>query len=356
MLGRRGILGLVAMTERTDAKGVEQLYLLAFEGFVAVMVVLFLINFCLGWRKNEKLAKVAATVLHRHLEPQFAHLGVDQKGTALWRESAVDFLYYASGRRFTSGLTATFRFYNRADLLALMHGVIAGFEKDICTISLPLLDGFRMEPISMFLARKKELQRLRNSGDRIAKIVKTIETSAGDVNEQSFLGNEYLVISEHPDVVTALLPSFVQNSMKSMGNSLLSLHVTDQDAGWDQQSPSTRRLVRLVFEIPGEQSFELYEHLFGQALLIALWLVDACATVRISNNARARAIDLRRQAAQREERLRMKERQEEAEKRRIEKRKNQEEAVAKLSAEKQAKYEEKKRKRELRARTRPKKL
>lgn len=347
---------LLTMSERIGALDVESFNMAVFEGALAIIVLLFVVYFIFGWEKNKLLADTAVVVLNQHLESQFACLGADPSRNALVKDGPGDYIYYATGRRYTSGLTAMFHFQNRVDMLARISGLFERTVKDRCTLFLPLMNNFEMEPISFFIVKKKELERLRNAGERAANAVKKVESLAGDVNELGFLGDDFIMLSDHSDVITSMMPLSIRSTALSIAPCLQSIHVTDMGASWEPQSSDVRRLVRLVFDVPSASKVEEYDAILRPVLKIALWLVDACASVKLPSAARNRAMDLRRRTAQEEERARMKIRREEAELRRIEKRKAEDDTIAKLSSDKQAKYDEKKRKREQRARLRVKKM
>jgi hypothetical protein len=102
-------------------------------------------------------------------------------------------------------------------------------------------------------------------------------------------------------------------------------------------------MVRLVFTLPSNTAST--GNVVTPMVKLAMHLVDASATVKLSYAAKTRGMELRRAAKADEDKIRMKKLREDAEQRKIEKRMAEDAKVSKLSAAQQAKYDEKVRKR-----------
>jgi Protein of unknown function (DUF1682) len=331
---------------------IDSVWLYAFELMLVGLSAIFAANYVVGLRYNQALADAAVATLNPALVSQFARLGVDKDNTPLLKDGPSNFFYYATGRQFTTGLTVSMEMADRMDLFYRVANLWEASRGDQCSFLLPLTDDFAMEPISLFISRRKELERLRVAGDVTARRVKSIESLAGEVMQPAFMGDEFVILADHADVITAMLPGHIRDILASVAPSLLSIHVTDTGAPWDYQALNTTRVVHLVFKLPGSADGNAMSSVLKPMTTLAMHFVDACAKVKLSPAARTRGTELRRAAKADEEKRRMKQRREDAEQRKVEKRLAEEEKVSKLSAAQQAKYDEKSRKRELAKRMR----
>jgi Protein of unknown function (DUF1682) len=323
------------------------------ELILAGLVVVFVVNFIQGFLANAGLIPHLLAVLDPLLEPQFTQLGVDKAGTRIVKDGACDFVYYASGRRYATGLVAAFELQNRQDLFARTMRLFQSTMKDRCVLTIPLAADYAMEPVSLLLVRKKELERLRNSGERTSACLKEVEELAGEVRTLHQLPGGFHVLADHEGVVSAVLSERVLRSLAPVAGALHSLQLTDSGNGWDVYSDGVGpRFVRLVFDLPvgGEAEMRaVLEPMVG----VALGLADLSAKVRLAPAARARAVDLRKRRGEAREKLRQRELREELEEKRLEKKRAQEEATDAKNvgdSAKQAKVLERKRKQELKQR------
>lgn len=319
----------------------------AFELIVMGFFIAFLLIFTLGSRANNSLARSIATTLEDCLKMQFAQIGTAE-GKKLIRDGQSFFWFYATGRRYTSGLTVLMDLAKRMDVFSYTSSFLTAPQKDRVVFYLPITAEVDMEPMSLFLVTRKELKRLRDFNE--GEAVKQVELFAGQAVGLEGLPTEFVAMTEHADIATALLPDSIRAVILENAKFVNSIHVTESGANWDSQSRPYKRLIRLDFTLPAKRS--MIPTVIEGMSKVAMHLVDAAAEKRLSPAARKKALDLRKRAAQEVERVAQKKRAEEAAARRQEKKKEEEEAVGKMSREKQMKYEEKKRKKELSARLR----
>lgn len=318
-----------------------------FEMAMAALVVAFAITFMYGSITNRSLARKVAKLMEDLLIPEFAHLGVSSTEKLL-KDGESYYWYYATGRRYTSGLTVFMDLAKRMDVFAYTSGFFSAPQKDRIIFYLPLTDDFDMEPMSLLLVRKKELSRLRELKEGAP--LREAETVAANVLELNGIPVDFVCMTEHSDVATALLPERIRTLIQENGKYINSIHVAENGASWDSQCTLTKRLIRVDFSLPGKSS--LLPAVLQAMLQISMHLVDAAGEVKLTPVSKKKAIELRKKAVQEAERHIQKKRAEEATTRRLEKKKEEEEAVGKMSREKQMKYEEKKRKKEINARMR----
>lgn len=322
----------------------EQTMVLAELGMAALLVACT-ITFVIGSISNASLARKISGHMQDIVGPQFARVGTNS-GETLLKDGQSFFWFYATGRRYTSGLTVFMDLAKRMDVFSYTSSFFSAPLKDRIIFYLPLTDDFDMEPMSLFLVRKKELARLRDLNEGVA--LREAEAVAARVLELNGIPVDFVCMTEHGDIATALLPERIRKLVQEHGRYINSIHLAENGASWDGQSCLTKRLVRVDFSLPMKTS--LLPSVLEAMTRISLHLVDAAGEVKISSAAKKKALELRKKAVQDTERRIQKKRAEEAAERRQEKKKEEEEAVGKMSREKQMKYEEKKRKKELNAR------
>lgn len=324
----------------------EQTMVLAELG-MAALVVAFLTTFVIGSISNASLARKIAAHLEDIVALQFAEIG-DESGKKLLKDGQSFFWFYATGRRYTSGLTVFMDLAKRMDVFAYTSSFFSAPQKDRLVFYLPLTNDFNMEPMSLFLVRKKELARLRELNEGVA--LRDAEAVATQVLELNGIPADFVCMTEHADIAAALLPESIRTLILENSRYINSIHLAENGATWDSQCRLTKRLVRVDFSLPMKPS--LLPSVLEAMTRISLHLVDAAGEAKITPAAKKKALELRKKATQDAERRIQKIRAEEAAERRLEKKKDEEEAVGKMSREKQQKYEEKKRKKELNARMR----
>lgn len=308
---------------------------------------LYIAVFAIGLQTNMNLARGIAKTLKKVLSEQFAKFG-DERGKDVIRDGAYFFWIYATGRRYTPGLTVSLDLARRHDLFSHTASLTSAPQKDRIIFYLPIASNISMETMTLFLVRKKELARLRTIDD--GQAVSSVEKMASKVVEVSPLPSDFVVMTEHVDITKALLSESVREALVRNASSIISLHVTEEGAPWESQCKMSRRLIRLEFTLPSERG--RHESVLHDMAFVAVNVLDAVATAKLTPGARKSVMDIRKRILAERQKQEQKTRAEEAAARRLEKKKMEEEAVAKLSAEKQRKYEEKKRKKEIASRMR----
>lgn len=316
-----------------------------FETIVASIVVAFIITFLLGTRKNLSIASKIAQTLNHVLSHQFVQFGT-KPGKALTRDGSSYYWYFASGRRYTPGLTISMDLSKRMDIFAYTSSFMSAPQKDRLVYYLPISDDVQMDSFNVFIVKRRELARLRSATDEDGqKKIASVETMAADVADVKGISSELLVMAEHPDIATALLPEYIREILTNHVASLISIHVTDQGCDWDTQSSMAQRLIRIEFTLPFLES--KHALIISDMARLSLHILDTVATSKISPAAKKRVTELRKKLESEREKREQKARAEAMATKKLDKKKKEEEAVGKMSAQKQRKYEEKKRKKEL---------
>lgn len=338
----------VAGMPMMDPRGMSTL-----EGILTMAVILFVINFVQGFRVNMGLIPQLIAVMDPILETQFSKLGIDDAGTRFIKDGACDFVYYATGRRYATCLTAAFELQNRQDLFARVARLFQSSMKDRCVLSIPLAADYPMEPVSLLLVKSRELERLRNSGERTSACLRAVEEIAGEVGSFTSLPGKFHVLADHEGVVSAVLNKRIVSRLEPIASGLHSLQITDSGNGWDIYSEQVGpRFVRIVFDLPVTGVYDM-RAVLEPMLGVAVDLVDMSANMKLAPAARTRAVELRKRAEEQRQKQRQKELREANEEKRLEKKRAAEKASDEKtagSAAKQAKAAEKKRKLELKQR------
>lgn len=336
-----------ATPSSTSALVADPQLVLMFETAIGALVVAFIIVFFLGARANLQIARSVSETLSDCLSEQFAQIGT-KDGKSLIKDGQSYFWFYATGRRHTTGLTVLMDLAKRMDIFSYTSSFMANPQKDRIVFFLPLSANVPMDPMSLFLVRKKELSRLRDIQE--GEAIGAVESLAAEIVDVNGIPSDFVTMTEHIDIVKALLPEKIKTVVASNAKDLVSIHVTEQGAKWEPQCRLSKKLVRLEFTLPWRT--ERRSKLLHDMSQIALHLLDVAAEMKISAAARKKSVELRRKAAMEIEKRVQKARAEAAAERKIEKKKAQEEAVSQMTREQQRKYEEKKRKKEVQAKMR----
>lgn len=314
-----------------------------FELILAAVTAAFVVNYFIGTRQNLAVARDIATTLRRALAKQFVEFGT-YDGKALLRDGPSYFWYYATGRRYTPGITVSINLAKRMDLFAYTSSFLSTPSKDRLVFYLPISDDVQMDPVTLFIIKKKELAKIRNDTTYGQTKLTAIDKLEANVIESKSISSDLIVMSEHNDIVSTLVPEAMSQIVNEYAHNIVSIHLTEQGTKWDTQSLMAKRLIRIEFTLPFKKSDA--QTMIVDMARFALHLLDTVSSTKFSAASRKAVLDLRKKAAKERERLEQKARLEEMANKKLEKKKKQEEAVSKMSAEKQRKYEEKKRKKE----------
>lgn len=330
---------------------VDEKYLRIFEYLLGAFTCGLIYNYFRGAAQNQAMANAIVSVLNPRAMGQFWRIGHNEDGVALMRDGPADFWYYATGRRYATGMSAQLKLQNRQDLIAALNGSIASAPpKDVINLVLPLSEDFAMEPISLLAVKRQELKRMKAGTEMTLESLKAVETLAGEIEERStIIDEDFTVFADHAETITTMFNSRIRGLIADAAPWISSIHVTDSGGSWDMQCAQTKRFVRVSFAIPPTTSEEELEKVIDPCLQIAVGLVDLCGTVKLPAAARTKALELRRRVAAVKQKAMMKKRQEALAEKKLQKEREEQERIAKMSAADQAKYEKKKKKKDLRS-------
>lgn len=305
-------------------------------------LIVFTINYFTGKRENENLALAWASKFATKdsiFDKNFSLLGVGDTDDSplLLQEGKNVFKFYASGRRFCSGLLATMELKSRHDLISRLYNMVVPCKDEI-TFEVYMNDD-AMDQVVFALARKKLAKTMQ-------KELRDLQRLAGLVNPpngRKWVADELQIVAESKEVAGDLITDavleqvFGDKAFDKFGKGFISMHFSDQYLG------SNKKMLVFKFALPDAN------HMADMTRLVALvpYYIDLIGRYKLSSHARSKTDAARTKIAQEIYRELQNARQEALQKKKAEQRKKLEEAEAKLSAEALRKKEAKDRARQM---------
>ncbi|KAL0387222.1 UNVERIFIED_CONTAM: hypothetical protein Sradi_2604000 [Sesamum radiatum] len=343
---------------KSDVKFLKRLGSYSVEIACVSFLIVFTINYFTGKRENENLALAWASKFATKdsiFDKNFSLLGVGDTDDSplLLQEGKNVFKFYASGRRFCSGLLATMELKSRHDLISRFYNMVVPCKDEI-TFEVYMNDD-AMDQVVFALARKKLAKTMQ-------KELRDLQRLAGLVNPpngRKWVADELQIVAESKEVAGDLITDavleqvFGDKAFDKFGKGFISMHFSDQYLGSNKKMlvfkfalpdanhmADMTRLVALVpYYIDLIGRYKLSSHHFG---IIGHFLnCDLCIRLDLKTDA------ARTKIAQEIYRELQNARQEALQKKKAEQRKKLEEAEAKLSAEALRKKEAKDRARQM---------
>lgn len=171
-------------------------------------LIVFAINYFTGKKENENLALAWASKFATKdsiFDKNFSLLGVGETEDSplLLQEGKNVFKFYASGRRYCSGLLATMELKSRHDLISRLYNMVIPCKDEI-TFEVYMNDD-SMDQVVFALARKKLAKTMQ-------KELRDLQRFAGLVNPpngRKWVAEELQVVSESKEVATDLITDAV---------------------------------------------------------------------------------------------------------------------------------------------------
>ncbi|KAK6121157.1 hypothetical protein DH2020_045078 [Rehmannia glutinosa] len=305
-------------------------------------LIMFTINYFTGKRENENLALAWASRFATKdsiFDKNFSLLGVGETDDSplLLQDGKNVFKFYASGRRFCSGLLATMELKSRHDLISRLYNMVVPCKDEI-TFEVYMNDD-AMDQVVFALARKKLAKTMQ-------KEMRDLQRFAGLVNPpngRKWVTDELQVVSESKEVAGDLITDVVldqvfgEKAFEKFGKGFISMHFSDQHLG------SAKKMLVFKFALPDANKMA------DMTRLVALvpYYIDLIGRYKLSSHARSKTEASRSKVAQEIYKELQNARQEALQKKKAEQRKKLEEAETKLSAEALRKREAKERARQM---------
>jgi hypothetical protein len=271
-----------------------------------VFIAVYAVNFLLGSRNNNRIAQNWYQHYEDWFKTQFASTG------PLLKDSHFSYKFYASGRRYCTGMLVTMNLRKRHDLFSLMMEA-GGASEDSIIIEIPMMED-DMEPFVFAISRKKAEKKMKKNNKDLDNLSLSVKSR--------LLGDSLALLTDTPDLEAAFLD---ERSCRTMSLEWFrSLHFSDLGA---VKFNASTKVLRFQFRLPDDvtQLRVLTE--------MAIFFVDRVATTKLSATVKQKNILKRKQVAEKEFKASHQQRQEAAAKRK-EERKEESPADAKAAAKK----------------------
>lgn len=348
-----------------------------YEIVMLIVIFIYLIFYLIGKSKNYRLANVWYQANRDLLEKNFALVGDDGQSTEIGnnpeqatfiKDSDNSYGLWCSGRQGCEGLLIQLKFIKRQDFIngVVMQMIKPKSDQLIFSVEYP-----NKEDIDSFvfcLTGKKQSQQMFNDYQDLSsfcvekKLSNSVQSQFVDLLSTQ-VNQKFVILNEIGEVPNYILDKTVCAFMNKYPEMVDFILVSDQYIGFksqnDEQSvvvesstlglPKAKSVLVISFNIPGKGMSTGVEEMQNMlpALQLALYLIDRVPRIRLSKEAKAKAIKRRKEISEQLMKFKHKERQEAAMLRKEEKRRAEKEKIMNESdPEKQKKMEEKELKRE----------
>ncbi|KAH9685218.1 hypothetical protein KPL70_013871 [Citrus sinensis] len=308
-------------------------------------LIMFVINYFTGKRENENLALAWAAKFATKdsiFEKNFSLLGVGEGDDSplLLKEGQNVFKFYASGRRYCSGLLATMELKSRHDLISRFYNMIVPCKDEI-SFEVYMNDE-AMDHVVFAVAKKKVAKAMQKEVRDLNRFTGGL-MAAPSGGGKKWVADELGVVSESKEVAgdlitdTVLEQVFGEKAFEKHGKDFISMHFSDQHPG------THRKMLLFKFALPDANNMA------DMTRLVALvpYYIDLIGRYKLSPQARSKTEAARQKAAQEAYKELQNARQEALQRKKADRKKMIEEADAKLSAEAIRKKEAKERARQM---------
>ncbi|GFQ04523.1 uncharacterized protein at5g49945 [Phtheirospermum japonicum] len=327
---------------KSDAKVPKKLSSFWVEIVCVSFLIMFTINYFTGKKENENLALAWASKFATKdsiFDKNFSLLGVGETDDSplLLQEGKNVFKFYASGRRFCSGLLATMELRSRHDLISRLYNMVVPCKDEI-TFEVYMNDD-AMDHVVFALARKKLAKTMQKEMRDLQRFAGLVNTPNG----RKWVTEELQAVSESKEVAGDLITDVVldqvfgEKAFDKFGKGFISMHFSDQHLG------SAKKMLVFKFALPDANNMS------DMTRLVALvpYYIDLIGRYKLSSHARSKTEASRAKVAQEIYRELQYARQDALQKKKADQRKKLEEAEMKLSAEALRKREAKERARQM---------
>ncbi|KAL3635237.1 hypothetical protein CASFOL_019784 [Castilleja foliolosa] len=327
---------------KSDAKVPKKLSSFWVEIVCVSFLIMFTINYFTGKKENEKLALAWASKFATKdsiFDRNFSLLGVGETDDSplLLQEGKSVFKFYASGRRFCSGLLATMELKSRHDLISRLYNMVVPCKDEI-TLEVYMNDD-AMDHVVFALARKKLAKTMQKEMGDLQRFAGLVNTPNG----KKWVTEDLQAVSESKEVAGDLITDVVLDQVfgekvfNKFGKGFISMHFSDQHLG------SAKNMLVFKFALPDANNMS------DMTRLVALvpYYIDLIGRYKLSSHARSKTEASRAKVAQEIYRELQYVRQDALQKKKADQRKKLEEAETKLSAEALRKREAKERARQM---------
>ncbi|KAL3651540.1 hypothetical protein CASFOL_004542 [Castilleja foliolosa] len=327
---------------KLDAKVPKKLSSFWVEIVCVSFLIMFTINYFTGKKENENLALAWASKFATKdsiFDKNFSLLGVGETDDSplLLQDGKNVFKFYASGRRFCSGLLATMELKSRHDLISRLYNMVVPCKDEI-TFEVYMNDD-AMDHVVFALARKKLAKTMQKEMRDLQRFAGLVNTPNG----RKWVTEELQAVSESKEIAGDLITDVVldqvlgDKAFQKFGKGFISMHFSDQHLG------SAKKMLVFKFALPDAKNMS------DMTRLVALvpYYIDLIGRYKLSSHTRSKTEASRAKVAQEIYKEFQYARQDALQKKKADQRKKLEEAEMKLSAEALRKREAKERARQM---------
>lgn len=259
---------------------------------IVLGMVVYLLNYLFGKMKNWQIAKEWYTTNKELLTKNFEVVGKGDEEIPLVKESDAAFSLWATGRQNCNGMAVVIKTQRRNDLLSLTLNVITP-STDSVTLSFHL-GSTDMESFVLAVAKKKAASKMVKELNDIINFCPTPRRG-----ENYGLPSSFLVLSEGSEATSAVINQSFVEVLKKFEPFIESVHVTDQYTGIKEDYAESEAVevpdpTAMLFCTFTGTNMKAHEALTG----FALQLLDRVSRVKLSKEAKEKAVKARSKVAQ----------------------------------------------------------
>eukprot|EP00741_Cyanophora_paradoxa_P019542 tig00021127_g18864.t1 len=277
------------------------------------IVVLFALNYLVGRRANEAIAKAWTTHFFDLYEKNFSSPAAGDR--IFQKESQWEFKMYSTGRTSCQYAITQLTLKKRHDLFMMLANLVQP-TKDTMTVTVAMNDD-EMDPFVFAAVRKRLEKTFKKDRKDISSLAPPVPSQL--LPEQC---EGLSVLSDCPEITGELLPTEVLRVLSKKPSYFRSLHFSDQDEGREKKT------LKFEFELPpAGQMSELLT-----LMRMVFYYVDRVPSVSLPAPAKARAEKARKELVAAELKKGHKEREEAAQRKKQERKEREEAERERLAA------------------------
>jgi len=293
-------------------------------------IAIFLGNWLVGKRKNDKIAKSWGQNFQNLFGSNFAKFGESER-FGIIKESSSTFSVTASGGRARCiGAVFTLDLTKRHDLTSYFTSLFSN-KRDTLTVDIAM---HSHQPFCFGLAKKREEKQMLKNYKEVAEFGVLAKIPAR-------LSPTYVLYTDSPEIGESIFTKEIIDTLVANEAYFSSIGYTDRSQTYLQY----KTIMRIVYRLPPVEEMRKLSDLMRMVFL----LMESVSNVQISKNALAKNEALRKKAGATQDKSEHELRQELAQKKKLEKKAAERATYEKMTPEQQQKWDEKEAKRKLKA-------
>lgn len=297
-------------------------------------LILFLINYIVGRKANEKIASTFARTYRDLFASEFTIVGVN--GAVLVKESQHTFRLNGTGRSFVKGIQANLRLQRRHDLVGLLYSRFWSPARDLVDIQVAMNDD-ALDSIVFALTKNRDAREVAKDFADLALYTKSVKIPQdGPKSDATLDGDVWTALAESKEITTLVLDSATRATLNKFKDSVRLVHVTDQYSGHKEY----KKVLHIVFYLPPVERMEELRTL----MKMTFHLIDHVAKLQLPVAVKQTIEKARAKVVSEEKKEELEAAKEKREQEKLEKRR---EKMKNMDANERADFEEKERQRKM---------